>query len=215
MSAFEGLEAALDAAAHRRYGRRRRPRLLVSAAALAAAAVANVVLVLSDTPPRAGVAAGVPPVVVPAQTLALAEGLLRAPDREWPKRTSVEHSRLAATAAAHARDVPYPPGLSDHFNWAATPADPRDMSSVNALDEVHFLVEYRAACLWVRFWTTTADGAARAAATQVLQTVPSWPAFRKPNGDIDEHWTGLARAAAAGDPQPLRQELAVNCGEVR
>jgi hypothetical protein len=49
----------------------------------------------------------------------------------------------------------------------------------------------------------------------VLQTVPGWPAFRDPNGDVDRRWTLLARAAATGDPQPLRSELATNCGSVR
>src|SRR4051794_8112560 len=194
-------------------GRRRRPRVLVPAGALLAAAVASVLLVLSDAPPPP--AAGAPPVVVPARVLAQAGALTRAPDKQWPKHTRVAHTDLAATAAAYARAVPYPPGLSDHFDWEATPADPADMSAITALDDVHFLVEYRAACLWVRFWATTGDATARAGATRVLQAVPAWPAFRGPRGDIERHWPGLARAAAAGDPQPLRAELATNCAGVR
>ncbi len=213
MSTFGELEAALDAAAHRHYGRGRPrvPPLVYAAVALAAAAV---VLVLALTPaPESPVAAvGEPPAVrVPERTLALSHALTLAP-RVVDAR--VPHASLAAVAGSLERLVPYPPGMVDRFDWAATPDDPTDMSSINFRIDVETLVQYRASCLWLRFWVAMYDAGnagALAAATAVLADVPSWPALRFDRGDGREWWTTLAAQAAARDPGPLRAEVARNC----
>jgi hypothetical protein len=212
MSTFEELEAALEAAAQRHYGRRRSrvPRFAGSSLAVACVAV---VVVLAATPapedPVAGV--GVPPVTVPASTLAVSHALTLAP-RATDVR--VPHASLAAVAREVSRAVPYPPGMADTFDWAATPDDPQNMSSINYRVEVESLIQYRASCLWVRFWVSMYDAGnagALAAATRVLADVPSWPALRFDRGDGREWWTTLAAQAAARDPGPLRAEVARNC----
>jgi len=212
VSTFADLEAALDAAAHRHYGRRgsRVPRFAGVSLAVACVAVA---VVLAATPasedPVAGV--GVPPVTVPASTLAVSHALTLAPRAA---NTRVPHASLAGVAAEAERAVPYPPGMGDRFDWAATPDDPQNMGSINFRAEVESMVQYRASCLWVRFWVSMYDAGnagALAAATTVLADVPSWPALRFDRGDGREWWTTLAAQAAARDPGPLRAEVARNC----
>ena len=88
------------------------------------------------------------------------------------------------------------------------------MGSINYRTEVESMVQYRASCLWLRFWVSMYDAGnagALAAATTVLADVPSWPALRFDRGDGREWWTTLAAQAAARDPGPLRAEVARNC----
>src|SRR5436190_7474623 len=147
MSTFAELEAALEAAAHRHYGRRvsRVPRCAGLSLAVACAAV---VVVLAVTPaaedPVAGV--GVPPVTVPSQTLAMSQALTLAP-RAVDAR--VPHASLALVADGLSKLIPYPPGVTDRFDWAATPDDPQNMGSINYRAEVESMIQYRASCLWV------------------------------------------------------------------
>ena len=208
MSTFPDLEAALEAAAHRHYGRRRRRlswRALAPAVAVAAAAVAILVALPSRTEPPAR---AVEPATVPEHTLVLSHALALAPDPERGVRTPVAHGELAAVAADLRRDIPYPPGLEDSFDWAKTPPGPSDMASINYREEVQMLVEFRAGCLWLRYWLG-ADPAGRAAAATVLADVPKWP-YRRLAGD-GSLWPGIAAAAARGDAAALEEAQRGDC----
>ena len=103
-------------------------------------------------------ARGRPPAAVPARTLVLSHALTLAPDPNAGHATPVAHAELAAVAADLRRDIPYPPGLEDRFDWAATPPGPYDMASINHREEVQMLLEFRAGCLWLRYWLSADAG---------------------------------------------------------
>ena len=200
MSTFPQLEEALEAAAQRHYGRRRRRlswRPFVPAVAVAAAAAAAL-LALPDngTPPPAQER---PAATVPALTLERSHALTQAPLPEQ-SQTPVAHADLAAVAAEIRRSMPYPPGFEDQFDWAATPPGPYDMSSINYREEVHMLVEFRAACLWLQFWLVAA-APGRTAAAAVLADVPDWPYQRR----AGSRWGEIAAAAARGEAAALAE----------
>ena len=193
MTLLPALEAALDEAAHRHYGKRRgfslRP-LLLPAAAIAACAAA---IVLS-LPGRADTPAPEPEASVPAATLALSHALAQAPDIP-DFRTSapvIPYAALPAVADAFEDVTPYPPGRRDTFDWLSTAPGPHDMASINFAREVRSLVEWRAACIWLRYWLD-GDAAAREPATVVLGDVPSWPTLRGHPGN----WADAATQDAA------------------
>ena len=173
MSVFPGLESALDAAAHRRFGRRRSRSWgrWVAAPALAVCAAALVVAVLPGEEEPGGRAAGTPPpVTVPAATLTRSTALTTAPVPRTGER--IGHADLRAVATEIAARVPYPPGAGESMPWEGTPLSPADMASITDRTTVQFLVEYRAACTWATFWLFAfgeADAPALASATAVLQ----------------------------------------------
>ena len=159
MSTFPDLEAALEAAAHRHYGRRRRRlswRALAPAVAVAAAAAAMLVALPARTEPPAR--DGRPRDGAGAHARALPRARRSRPTRNAGSRTPVAHAELAAVAADLRREIPYPPGLEDRFDWAATPPGPYDMASINHREEVQMLLEFRAGCLWLRYWLAADAG---------------------------------------------------------
>lgn len=217
MSAFPALEAALDAAAHRHYRRHRLGAWArwVAAPALAVCAAALVIALLPEQP--AAGPAGAPPVTVPAVTLALSQALTLTPVTS--QGDLVEHTRLRAAAAEIAARVPYPPGAGESMPWERTPADRTGMASVTQRAAIQSLVEYRAACTWLALWLFAygeGNAPALASATAVLQDIPRWPTQRGSLADPYERtvgWSLVARAAAAGDPAPLR-DYGRNCTAV-
>jgi hypothetical protein len=208
VSTFPELEAALDAAAHRHYGRRRpRPRrrgVVVPAAALGCALAALMAL-----PGRTGGPAGerlaAPP--VPESTLALSHALTLAP--AIPKFTGREpvivHADLPAVADGFEDHTPYPPLERDTFDWLSTAPGPTNLSSINYAKEVQGLVEFRAACVWLRYWLATPEG--RQAAAVVLADVPSWPTLR----DHPGNWAEVPAQLAAGDLAALDAQNRADC----
>ncbi len=148
---------------------------------------------------------------VPAATLELSRALTLAPATQ-PMRPSVDqpvpHAELPAVAASYERQTPYPPSGRDTFDWAATPADSHDMASINYRVDIQGLVEFRAACLWMRYWLATGGFAeARQAAATVLADVPAWPSLRARAGGAQE----VARQAAAGDAAAVAATVASDC----
>jgi hypothetical protein len=121
----------------------------------------------------------------------------------------VAHAELAAVAASYERQMPYPPSGRDSFDWAATPSDPHDMASINYRVDIQGLVEFRAACLWMRYWLASAGAAQRAAAT-VLGDIPAWPSVRARASGPQE----VARAAAAGDASAVAATVATDCARM-
>ena len=217
MTTLPALEAALDEAAHRHYGRRRRPRLpqfrvLVPALAVACALAALVTLPdRSAAPAHEGQVSGPP---VPAATLALSRALTQrpAPGKHQVSDPVLAHADLPSVAETFEEQTPYPPGQRDAFDWLSTAPGPTDMASVNFATEVQGLVEYRAACLWLRFWLASAnDGAARQAAAQVLDDVPAWPTLRARPGN----WADVPAQVAAGDVAALLAQNQAGCSPWR
>jgi hypothetical protein len=178
VTTLPALEAALDEAAHRLYGPRRQTRrLMLVPVALAACAAAALVFTL---PGRAvGPAQAPQTLTVPPETLAQAATLAAAPD--LPKHSIhddvIAHRELPALAERYKDRTPYPPGRRDRFDWLSTAPGPHDMSSINYARDVRTLVEWRAACIWLRFYLDV-DGAPRQAAAAVLDTVKDWPTIR-------------------------------------
>jgi hypothetical protein len=211
MTTLPALEAALDEAAHRLYGARRRrrwPLVLFPATALAACATA---LVLALPGRVVDPAQTTPPdPVVPEETLALSTALTRAPDLPEPRLDDplIAHADLPAVADAFENGTPYPPGHRDTFDWLSTAPGPYDMASVNHARDVRTLVEFRAACIWLRFWLDT-DDVARQAAGTVLTDVPDWPTMRG-------HATNWADVPSQlGDPVALTLQYRNDCSPWR
>jgi hypothetical protein len=147
-------------------------------------------------------------VPVSQSALALSHALASAPDPYRDARTPVAHDELAATAAELRRAIPYPPGVEDRFEWERTPPGPYDMASINYREEVQMLLEFRAGCLWARYWLQ-AGAAGRAAAAQVLADVPRWP-YRRDAGDGSQ-WPLLAQAAARDDAASVEELQRGDC----
>jgi hypothetical protein len=204
---FGELEAALDAAAHRHYERRWHVSWRPVAAVAVLAGVAAPALLSPSEATREAVPAQAPG--VPAVTIELSHALTLAP-ATVPLRPEVDvpvpHAQLPAVAAEYERRTPYPPGRRDTFDWAGTPADPQDMSSINYRRDIQGLVEFRAGCLWMRYWLT-GSGVERAAATRVLADIPAWPSRRAQPGSARE----LAARAAAGDIAAIAERVRTDC----
>jgi hypothetical protein len=203
------LEAQLVAAAAgqrpRARARARGPRrIAIGLVAVAAAAAALLLFV-----PRREQAPATPPVEgVPAATLVLSHALTTAPKPPRAPHGRVRHEALPAVAAGIEARTPYPPGMRDHFDWAATPADPSAMSSINFRADVQALVEYRAYCLWLKYWLSGAD---MAGAASVIADIPSWPTRRQTDAYELRVQGAIQTAVRTGDAAPVRREVELNC----
>jgi hypothetical protein len=215
---FPALREALAEAAQRRYGRRvRRPRMpvvLVRRAAVVVGAAVVAIAALSVVPrghdPE-------PAARVPAQTLRLSRELTQAPvvlpSGRDDNRVRVAHSDLPRVAAEIERRTPYPPGISDDFDWAATPSSATAMGSIGFRSDVQALIESRAHCLWLHYWlNANARGAAAAAAdaATVFADAPAWPTMRANQGGVREAWAADAAAARRGDVAAV-QRATLDC----
>ena len=82
------------------------------------------------------------------------------------------------------------------------------MASINYRNDIQGLVEFRAACLWMRYWLAS-EGlpAQRRAAATVLADVAAWPSQRGQAGARRE----LAEQAAAGDAAAVSATVARYC----
>jgi hypothetical protein len=200
MTRLPQLEAQLVTAAGRQ-SRSRRPLLLAAGALAVAACVLVAALLLApDSRPREQPVQA--PETVPAQTLVKARAL-----REQPrlKSEALPVAELGAFAERQMAQIPYPPGLSDHFNWAAR-------HDIKRTDEIQGLAQYRAYCLWMQYWLRGAD---RAGASAVIATIPRWPGQRQENG-YETYWQRkLQTAVRTGDVATVRQEVVTNCDQVR
>jgi hypothetical protein len=211
MTTFPELEAALDAAAHRHYRRRWRLRWRAAVPVLAVAGIAALTLLPRPDAALEGGPARAPG--VSEATLALSYALTLAPAMPRRVRPNVDepvpHAELPAVAAEYERQTPYPPTGRDTFDWAATPADPRDMGAVNYRIEIQGLVEFRAGCLWMRYWLAS-EGPARQAATAVLADIPAWPSRRGRPGSSQD----VAEQAAAGNVAAVSETVRTDCARM-
>jgi hypothetical protein len=212
VTTLPALEAALDEAAHRYYGarRRRRARRPLLLGALAGAAGAAVLLLA--LPGSSGSPAKAPQRSGPAGTLALSRALADAPAIP-PFRIGdrvVAHADLPAVADGFEDHTPYPPGHRDRFDWLSTAPGPYDMASIGYARDVRGLVEWRAACIWLRFWLD-ADGPPRQAAGRVLGDAPSWPTLR----DHPGNWADVPGQVAVGDVAALTLHYRHDCSPWR
>jgi hypothetical protein len=191
------LEAQLvDAAARRR--RRRAPRRIALGLAAAACAAGALIALAPLHDPDEPVPVGRR---VPAQTLALSRELTRMPRPPGHPGGRIPHGRLASVASEIAARTPYPPGMRDAFDWAST-------TDVRYRVDVQRLVEYRAYCVWLKFWLTGSD---RAAATVVIGEIPRWPTQRESDRHESAFQRGIVDAARAGDTARIAREVDTNC----
>jgi hypothetical protein len=204
VSRLPQLEAQLVTAAARR-PRPRAPRRIAIGLAAAACAAA---LVLQFAPRREDQVPATAPPGVPAQTLALSHALTAAPAPSRDARHPIPHLELPAVAAALEARTPYPPGVRDGFDWAATPADPQSMASIDFHADVQSLVEYRSYCLWLKYWLAGEDTAGAAA---VIADVPRWPTRRQTDPYELEVQARIQAAVRDGDVAPIQREVALNC----
>jgi hypothetical protein len=73
---------------------------------------------------------------------------------------------------------------------------------------VQRLVEYRAYCLWLRYWLSAQGQEAEVrSAAAVIADVPHWPTQRR----SDDYARGIIAAAARGDVLPVQREVDINC----
>jgi hypothetical protein len=142
------------------------------------------------------------PQTVPASTLVKARKLAKTPA---PKEVKLRDDQLDAAAKRAMAQTPYPPGTADHFDWYG-----HRRSLMNSLLAVQGSVEYRAYCLWVRYWVYGAD---RAGATAVLEQTPYWPLLLR-NGHVTYWNKKIKNAARVGDVATMRQEADTNCTRV-
>jgi hypothetical protein len=196
MTRLPQLEAQLVAAAASRHPRSRRP-VLIAAAALAIAASVLVALLLAARPaPERPVTV---PETVPAATLVKARALAKAP---IPREARLPRDRLPAELTRIKAQTPYPPGTSDHFDWVKNAWKFRTTLALQGS------VEYRAYCLWVKYWVTGND---RAGATAVLDQYSEWPTQRQQ----PVYWQRKIQTAARnGDVTVMRQEAGASCSRV-
>jgi hypothetical protein len=213
VTTLPALEAALDEAAHRYYGkqpRRSRWRLVVIPAATVAASAAVLLALPSRTQGPAQAPPPEPP--VPPATLALSRALTQAPPLPDFRVDAplVAHADLAAVADAYENETPYPPGRRDTFDWASTAVGPYDMSSINYARDVRSLVQWRAACIWLNYWLQSA-AESRIAAAVVLGDVPSWPSLRAHPGN----WADVPAQVGLQDTAALQLQYRNDCSPWR
>lgn len=122
---------------------------------------------------------------------------------------------LADYVAELQRRLPYPPGARDDLSAVIRP--PRtstDMGGVSYASDAELLGQYRAWCVWQRYWLATYEAAAldaNRAAMTVLDQVPGWSAFR--DGDTRQQ-KRIAAAARSDDAAAIGRNVALNCGTV-
>jgi hypothetical protein len=193
------LEAQLVAAAAGR-PRARRP-LLIGAGVLAVAAclLAALLLAPASEPQRRERPVTVPE-TVPAATLVQARALAQLPR---PRDVNLRADQLAATARQAMVQVPYPPGMSDHYDWFAHRG-----SIVHTSAAVQANVEYRAYCMWITYWVRGAD---RAGAAAVLEQTPHWPMLRQKDNHLTYWQNKIQTALRKHDTAVLRAEAVGGC----
>lgn len=208
MTLLPDLEAELVAAA----GRRRRPRAVVIAALVATVGVGLAIVAISPLEGSRQDAAQPRPQVpnVPAATLKLSRALameqVRVPESVHER---VLHRDLPGVAEQIELETPYPPGVKDTFDWAATPNDPQNMGSFNVRADVRSFIHFRAWCFWQSFWLQAHDARAvqpAANAAQVLTDSTQW--VTKPGGPRSR---AIAEAARRNQPAPIRRYTELNC----
>ena len=169
MTTFPELEAALDAAAHRHYGAP--APVLGRASPVPALALACALAALMALPVRTGARALQRPRRrgSPRRPLALSHAPWRsAPDAPAaaaprPARLRTPSCRRSPRRSRSAR--PTRRGRATASTGSRRPPGRHDMASINFRVDIQGLVEFRAACLWMRYWLASAsDAAARQAA---------------------------------------------------
>ena len=120
----------------------------------------------------------------------------------------IPHADLPAVADGFEDRTPYPPQERDSFDWLSTATGPTNMASVNYAKDVQGLVEFRAACIWLRFWLASESASeAREGAARVLADAPAWPSLRAHPGN----WADVPAQIAAGNLDALNAQNRADC----
>lgn len=130
-----------------------------------------------------------------------------------PAAVGTELERLAAEVQA---GLPYPPGMRDTYDWSRYPGGATLGTDVETRREVQLMSEFRANCLWQRYWLASdasGDAEGLAAATKILAQAPNWPAARTVSGGgvLDR----VAELATRGDAAALTANVDAACRNVK
>jgi hypothetical protein len=197
MTRLPQLEAQLVAAAARPRAKRRMRLAGAAALALAACVAAALLLAPRSEPQRRDRPVAVPQ-TVPAAALVKARALAKAP---LPRPAKPQPGRLNAQARRMMARTPYPPGMTDHYNWDKRPwAYPTTLALQGS-------VERHAYCLWMIYWVGGAD---RAGAAAVLEQSLHWPTQRQKDNHLTYFQNKIQTALRERDMAVLGQE-ASNC----
>jgi hypothetical protein len=124
------------------------------------------------------------------------------------------------SAAAYSAEIdaakavtPLPPGAM----WPARLESPPDPNALYGVQSGQSMVEFNAACLWFGYWldeSQIGSPTQRAEALAGVLAMGGWTLFsdRSINQSID-YFASLLDAARHGDHAPIRQFVAVNCGD--
>jgi len=120
--------------------------------------------------------------------------------------------QLARVAEAIEARTPYPPGMSDDFDWATYRPDGEAAGEMSG--SIQMLIEYRAGCLWQRTWLHAVernDHSAQHEALLILRQIPDWPGIRGDRGTGCQHAEQIAASATAGDRRAVVANINLNC----
>jgi hypothetical protein len=109
-------------------------------------------------------------------------------------------------ASEIAKSVPLPPGGTvKDIDWK--------LIGNTSAESVRSFVEFNASCDWLKYWIKIHDANDQSAldsANTVIQTIPDWPSFRNDQG-AQGVLGDVIKAAAAGDPEPVKANVEANC----
>lgn len=181
---------------------------LTSGAALSAVTTAAVVAAITAS----GSTAAQAPEPSAALTSAVSRAVGGANAQAAPALgTAAGNQRLTTASALESEGrvalsrIALPPGESLSINFAAGAQQGGD----NAYG-VQSVVEYNAACHWLKYYSATKSSAA----VSVLQAIPQWPTMRITDG-MPQYFQVLADAAVKGDAAPIDAAVAQNCKTVK
>lgn len=130
-------------------------------------------------------------------------------------------AQMVQTAKEVRAELPYPPGMTDTYDWSKYSAGTTLGTGGETRREIQLMSEYRAGCIWRRYYLKVHDAGDRrgmADAAKILAQVPDWPATRGLPGRRGRPVpaTGpdaeFARRAARGEvTEAMRTAVLINC----
>lgn len=206
------VEAAAGAFAPLKRSQRAVRAALPTAAAVGALAVLLVALLTvfdEESQPDGSVASAVRN--VDRATLDRSVRLTREPEPSKAGTLTTDELRRFVTGLQER--LPYPPGFDDPRldQILRTSNGPGDMGATSTPSDAQSQAEFRAWCIWQRYWLAARDSQAAeavASATTVLEQAPRWPTLRGGSQDMP---ASIAKAARINDARPIQAFVEINC----
>ncbi len=126
---------------------------------------------------------------------------------------------LQAAGEEFMRQTPYPPGVTDTFDWSTMGGVDDGSSPGYIRGTVLMLVQARAVCFWVNHYFSArqaGQGADAADAITILRQAVNWSSIRTLQGSLRANLENAADAASRGDDRPMRRlSFSLDCKKVR